>query len=105
MDEQSIQHRRSRPRNRPNGQKEMPAALSNQEVSMTDLEGKNETNDGTAVSAGGPKPFSILLSFLIKNDRSEILRLAREIGVSDNTVYRWINGTSEPRPGHMQRLL
>jgi transcriptional regulator with XRE-family HTH domain len=42
---------------------------------------------------------------LIKNDRSEILRLAREIGVSDNTVYRWINGTSEPHLNHMQRLL
>lgn len=105
MDEQSRKHKRSRPRSRLNGQKEMPAALSNQEASMTDLEGKNETNDGTSMPTGGPRPFSILLSFLIKNDRSEILRLARDIGVSDNTVYRWINGTSEPRPGHMQRLL
>ncbi|HEU5375411.1 MAG TPA: helix-turn-helix transcriptional regulator [Ktedonobacteraceae bacterium] len=49
--------------------------------------------------------FSVLLGFLIKNDRSEILRLAREIGVSDNTVYRWLNGSTEPRPSHMRRLL
>jgi len=71
----------------------------------TEPERENETTESISAPTGGPKPFSILLSFLIKNDRSEILRLAREIGVSDNTVYRWINGTSEPRLSHMQRLL
>lgn len=52
-----------------------------------------------------PGAFATLLSFLIKNDRREILRIARAIDVSDNTVYRWLNGTSEPRPGHLERLL
>jgi transcriptional regulator with XRE-family HTH domain len=66
---------------------------------------KNEGAESAAASLNGPKPFAVLLSFLIKNDRNEVLRLAREIGVSDNTVYRWLNGTSEPRFAHMQRLL
>ncbi|MGH2478421.1 MAG: hypothetical protein ACRDHW_02025 [Ktedonobacteraceae bacterium] len=52
-----------------------------------------------------PGAFATLLGFLIKNDRSEILRIAREVDVSDNTVYRWLNGTSEPRHNHLQRLL
>jgi transcriptional regulator with XRE-family HTH domain len=94
------------------GKAEMPEALADQEHGDHSLaEGppsalNHEAAELPAASAGnGPKPFSVLLGSLIKNDRSEILRIAREIGVSDNTVYRWINGTSEPRASHMQRLL
>lgn len=111
MDVQRTKSKQGKPRKRLNGKGAMPAALSNQETSHNpeseevSLEQKGETAESIAPPTGGPKPFSILLGFLIKNDRSEILRLAREIGVSDNTVYRWINGTSEPRFSHMQRLL
>jgi transcriptional regulator with XRE-family HTH domain len=49
--------------------------------------------------------FAVLLGSLLKNDRSEILRVAKEIGVSDNTVYRWLNAASTPRYNHLQRLL
>lgn len=51
------------------------------------------------------KHFSLLLGFLLKNDRSEIVRLARGVGVSDNTVYRWLKGISVPRYTHIQRIL
>jgi len=61
--------------------------------------------DVSLSQASRPGAFSILLGSLLKNERSEILRIAREIGVSDNTVYRWINGTSTPRYAHMQRLV
>lgn len=61
--------------------------------------------DTTSSQSVASNHFSILLGFLLKNERSEILRVAREVGVSDNTVYRWLNGTSAPRYNHMQRLL
>lgn len=94
--------------------KEAPQAISAQETwksllpeepSLEPANGADGSYDASSAAAGGPGPFAILLGFLIKNDRSEILRIAREVGVSDNTVYRWLNGTSEPRQSHMQRLL
>jgi len=60
--------------------------------------------DAPSAPTGRPGSFSILLSSLIKNNRSEVVRIARELGVSDNTVYRWMNGTSEPRSNHLQQL-
>ncbi len=76
------------------------------EQSPLELEGDAaDSSEAIFTQTRQPGPFSILLGFLLKNDRSEILRIAREMGVSDNTVYRWLNGTSEPRPGHLQRLL
>jgi hypothetical protein len=111
MDVRRTNRKQNRPRKHLRGKAEMPITLANQETSNHPLpeglssEPRSEMADGISAPTGGPKPFSILLDFLIKNDRSEILRLAREIGVSDNTVYRWINGTSEPRSSHMQRLL
>lgn len=111
MDEKRTNKKRNKPRGQLHDHVEMSEAISKQATSnssiieeSSSMQG-NETIDSASVLAGGPKPFSSLLGFLIKNDRSEVLRLAREIGVSDNTVYRWINGTSEPRPNHMQRLL
>jgi len=63
------------------------------------------SQDLVSLPASGSGSFAALLGFLIKNDRSEILRIAREIGVSDNTVYRWLNGAAEPRHSHLMRLL
>lgn len=50
-------------------------------------------------------PFSELLRRLLKKDRNEIVRVARELDVSENTVYRWMNGQSEPRMAYLRRLL
>ncbi len=58
-----------------------------------------------SLTSGRPTPFSILLGFLLRNERGEIARVARAINVSDNTIYRWLNGTVSPRLAHVQRLL
>jgi transcriptional regulator with XRE-family HTH domain len=121
MDVRKIHTRSSRRRSRPAGEKkslpltkELPVELSKREKwndtmpeqSPLELEGDAaDSSEAISTQTRQPGPFSILLGFLLKNDRSEILRIAREMGVSDNTVYRWLNGTSEPRPGHLQRLL
>jgi len=111
MDVRKTNRKQNKPRDYLRGKAGIPVTLADQETGNHPLpegllsESRSEIADVTSAPTGGPKPFSILLGFLIKNDRSEILRLAREIGVSDNTVYRWINGTSEPRFSHMQRLL
>lgn len=120
MDVKKMSAKSGRPRGRPSGKKSAPAAkelpveISNQETwNGTMPEKPPFEHEGDAVDSSSssfmqparPGPFSILLGFLLKNDRSEILRIAREVGVSDNTVYRWLNGTSEPRHSHIQRLL
>lgn len=49
-------------------------------------------------------PFSSLLRTVIRRDRAEITRVARELEVAENTIYRWMNGSSEPRAIHLKRL-
>ncbi len=49
-------------------------------------------------------PFSSLLRHILRHDRSEIARVARDLDVVEVTVYRWINGSSEPRVAHLKRL-
>lgn len=49
-------------------------------------------------------PFRLFLQSIIRRDRSELARIAREIEVAENTVYRWLNGNSEPRTVHLLRL-
>jgi hypothetical protein len=49
-------------------------------------------------------PFSSLLRNILRHDRAEINRVARELEVADNTIYRWMNGSSEPRAIHLKRL-
>ncbi len=121
MDVRKTEGKSRKPPGRPVGKKWVPAAkeeslaeISDQETrksvvpeepSLESSDDAGDLYDTSLMSMGGPGPFSVLLGFLIKNDRSEVLRIAREIGVSDNTVYRWLNGTSEPRQSHMQRLL
>jgi transcriptional regulator with XRE-family HTH domain len=50
-------------------------------------------------------PFSGLLRNILRHDRLEIARVARELDVAENTIYRWMNGNSDPRAGHLRRLL
>lgn len=120
MDVRKTSTKTRRPRVRPAGKRSAPATnellagnLNQETLSNTMPEKLPAVPEGDAADSPDasfaqptkPGPFSILLGFLLKNDRSEILRIAREVGVSDNTVYRWLNGTSEPRQSHIQRLL
>lgn len=49
-------------------------------------------------------PFSSLLRQILRRKRAEILRIAAELEVTENTIYRWMNGSSEPRLHHLKRL-
>lgn len=49
-------------------------------------------------------PFSKFLRTILRRDRAEIARVAREMDVAENTIYRWMNGNSEPRAMHLKRL-
>src|SRR5436305_1351465 len=42
--------------------------------------------------------FSGLLRSILQRDRAEIARVAKELDVTENTIYRWMNGNSDPRP-------
>jgi transposase-like protein len=50
-------------------------------------------------------PFSNLLHTILRHDRLEIARVARELRVAENTIYRWMNGSTDPRSEHLRRLL
>src|SRR5581483_4267283 len=121
MDEKQNGNRKAgRPRGRPPGSKRFsrtkpsPQEVSSQiqangatlrENSSESEEEASGLHDLSSLPASGSGSFATLLGYLIKNDRSEVLRIARAIGVSDNTVYRWLNGTAEPRHSHLTRLL
>ena len=49
--------------------------------------------------------FSSFLRHILKHDRMEITRIANEMNVAENTIYRWMNGRSEPRPANLKNLL
>jgi transcriptional regulator with XRE-family HTH domain len=123
MDVEEKQVKTSKLRGRPPADKktitrtttaDLRPALSSREAEYTyaleEFAGQYEENeasvpfDAPSAPTGRSGSFSILLSSLIKNNRSEVMRIARELGVSDNTVYRWMNGTSEPRANHLQHL-
>ena len=50
-------------------------------------------------------PFSSYLRNILRNDRMEITRLANVLEISEHTIYRWMNGHSEPRVAHLKHLL
>lgn len=49
--------------------------------------------------------FSATLREILRHDRSQITRVASELEVSSNTIYRWMNGRSVPRAMHLRGLL
>src|SRR5258707_4564763 len=112
MDVHNILRKQSKVRGRPHHKAEVPAMISSQETSQDLLSedsasgDRDETADPISPSStGGSRTFAILFGFFIKKERSENFRLAREIGVSDNTGYRLINSTSEPQLHPIQRPL
>src|SRR6266567_9560492 len=64
-----------------------------------DDEYESANGDGEQVSE-----FSALLRAIFKHDRAEIARVASELDVAENTVYRWMNGSSVPRNTHLKKL-
>lgn len=50
-------------------------------------------------------PFSMFLRQLLKGERAAITNLAYELEVSENTIYRWMNDRSDPRPVHLKKLV
>lgn len=48
--------------------------------------------------------FSSTLRSILHRNRAEISRIAREMEVAENTIYRWMNGTSEPRHSYLRNL-
>jgi transcriptional regulator with XRE-family HTH domain len=49
--------------------------------------------------------FADVLKNILDNGHIDAARIARAINVTENTVYRWLNGSSEPRPSHLRQLL
>ncbi len=48
--------------------------------------------------------FSSFLQTILLHNRGEIARVAKELSVAENTVYRWMNDTSKPRVPHLKKL-
>jgi hypothetical protein len=49
--------------------------------------------------------FSIVLRQALGNNHAQIVRVAKELNIAENTIYRWMNGRSEPRSMHLIGLL
>ncbi len=49
-------------------------------------------------------PINHLLRSILWQDRQAIARVAKALGVTENTIYRWMNGTSVPQQAHLRRL-
>ncbi len=49
--------------------------------------------------------FSSLLRHILRHDRVQIARVAKELDIAENTIYRWMNGNSEPRATYLKSLL
>ncbi|RAQ96277.1 helix-turn-helix domain-containing protein [Thermogemmatispora tikiterensis] len=61
--------------------------------------------ESAALAATSLTPFSLTLQRILKRDRARIAQFATSLGVSENTVYRWMNGQSEPRPSSLRQIL
>jgi len=65
----------------------------------------DEAANGGLASDARQTPFSSFLRSTLQRDRGEIARVARDLDVAENTIYRWMNGSSDhPRPVHLKRL-
>lgn len=117
MGKQQDAMKQPRRRGRPPGSSHKKVSAQDQTVirqqaTIVDMEASTETvlpissDEHMAYAAREEtlSPFSRLLRHILHQNRTEITRVARELEVSENTVYRWINGISEPRSIHLKRL-
>jgi len=89
--------RRGRP---PKQQTKQPTVQSHQEHSKP-----ADEHLGSSLEEDQLSSFSSFLRHILRHDRTEITRVARELDVSENTIYRWMNATSEPRPAYLKHLI
>lgn len=79
---------------------------SNEEEAV--LPGGSEVNEEQPLLYGSAEgkqtSFSNFLRTILHHDRAEITRVAREMDVAENTIYRWMNGSSEPRAMYLKKL-
>jgi hypothetical protein len=68
----------------------------------------NQTQTSASPEVGGKgkqlSPISAFLQSILARDRIGITRLARQLDVTEHTVYRWMNGTSLPQQAYLKRL-
>ena len=93
---------------------ELPAAInSSAEQKWSSFEREslplkmNEVNEEQltyGLVEDSPTSFSNFVHTILHHDRAEITRIAREMDVSENTIYRWMNGSSEPRAMYLKKL-
>ena len=81
------------------------AEIDNAPARMLLSEGLPEQGQIHSVGEEHLTPFSSLLCKIIGRDRAEIAQIAHQLDVSENTIYRWMNGISEPRSRYLKRLI
>ena len=97
-----------RKRGRPLGSKKKQYPIQNIHTDVTLQQSQDAVFDDEhlayTLSEEKLSPFSSLLRHILRHDRAEIARVARDLEVAEITVYRWMNGSSEPRAIHLKRL-
>ncbi len=74
------------------------------EVSLQIPSEEESERQGKPLTTKESSEFSQLLRSILRQDRSELLRVAEELAVSENSIYRWMSGNTEPRMHHLKRL-
>jgi len=93
-----------RKRGRPLGSKKKQYPLSPDETKGSEEPAFYDEQLAYSMTEEKLSPFSSLLRHILRHDRGEIARVARDLEVTEVTVYRWINGSFEPRAVHLKRL-
>jgi len=93
-----------RKRGRPLGSKKKQYPLSPDETKGSEEPAFYDEQLAYSMNEEKLSPFSSLLRHILRHDRGEIARVARDLEVTEVTVYRWINGSFEPRAVHLKRL-
>ncbi|TMC23039.1 MAG: helix-turn-helix transcriptional regulator [Chloroflexi bacterium] len=88
-----------------NGYREVPPAQSlSNGVSSSDGSDLLEEQLAYAIADEKLSVFSSILRNILRHDRDEIVRVAKELDVAENTIYRWMSGSTEPRQEYLRRL-
>jgi hypothetical protein len=70
------------------------------QLKQTEVEPPSTRQNSTATE----NIFGDFLQSILRHDRGEIARAAKALNVAENTIYRWMNGTSVPRVIYLKRL-
>nr|BBH94548.1 hypothetical protein KTA_27470 [Thermogemmatispora argillosa] len=99
-----------RQRQRASGPEARPPARSRGRHANPGAAKRSRRRSGSRSAESGPAiagltPFSLTLQRILKRDRARISQFANALSVSENTVYRWMNGQSEPRPAYLRQMV